>query len=260
MDDNLLNGNDTTLSTDQAFLEALEGQNEEAVEAPEVESEETEVEAPEMAEETEDEKGEEDKVADEPKKVSSSEKDNSAFAKMRIENKALTRQMSKIMTTLGFESIDEMEKALDEVAKQKEIEAGGSEETFEKKKTLSQREEMLRAKEEELAQYEMERQLDNLARQVSVFADENGLDTNLITKTLDEEGISVQELLESKNPTRVLKGIMADAIVEAKLNRRKEEAPRPTVASTKLPSAKRDAKVEDGLADLLKLSLEGIRD
>lgn len=261
-----IGSDDSTLSTDMAIINALEG----TAETPEVE-ETQEVEAPEVEEVNEEgaESPEEDtdsKEKEVEKPVSKEEeKTHQAFARMRTENKALkteketiSKNMERAMSVLGFTSWDEMESALEELEKQKEIQAGGSEETFSKRKALEEKEQKLSQKELELRQYESEKQLDNLSREMSTFASQYELTPEAVIAELERNEVTIQDLLDAPNRTLMLKGIMADAILEAKTSKAKEEAQRPSVASQRLPATKRDAKTEGGVADLVKLSLAGL--
>lgn len=252
---------DSALSTDMAIIEAMEGTAE--VTEPEVEvvTEETEevVESPE-----EDTEAKEEKEVEKPASKEE-EKTHQAFARMRTENKALKTEkeavssnMSRAMSVLGFKSWEEMESALEELEKQKEIESGGTEESFSKRKELTQKEQELSEKEKKYAEYESEKQLDNLSRDVSTFASQYDLTPEQIIAELEKNDVSVNDLLESSNRTLMLKGIMADTILEAKTTKATVEAQRPSVASQRLPATKRDAKTQDGVADLVKLSLAGL--
>lgn len=187
-------------------------ENETTVET-ETEGEPEKVEEPEV---------EQEEVVNQPKEDEGDKenKKDHAFADLRAQNGELRRErdgykadsdyLKELAASYGYTDLSQFQDAIREARYQKEAKDGGYDPALYKKTMEQERriEQLEKEKEAERTQ----RQLDKFQTALSAASNSYNVDEQEILERLEEEGVTVEEILSSNNHKLLINGVLVDEI------------------------------------------------
>lgn len=250
---------------DKLFEESIEGTTEEAVAetVAETEEEETVVADEEVVSEAVEDEEVEQTAPETPEtavQASKEQKQDYAFAQLRLERDAkkseadaLNQELADIATSLGFDSVNEMRLKIEEFKlEQTRVKKGIPEEQKEEFIALEKEKASLANEKKKLEAAKLERHqqyVEDVAAKISL---EYGLTVGEMSSMLIQSQVSYEDLLQSKNPELLLRGIVASVPTQPK----EPEKPRKVVDTQKLnTSTVQKTSQKDAIEALLEADL-----